>query len=148
MVFSMSQIWHFLGVVKFWLFFPYFMGNFGVKIFQVFRNSLKLFLPDRTGIWHVKNQIFFIIYACSLNKTTKTINELTNEQPRSHFFLTDPLFLLLVLLSWCWKTVVYCIMNSFIHVEKVFVISLLESTYFKVVPLLVVQIWYWQIWQK
>ena len=33
----------------------------------------------------------FIIYACCLNKTTKTINKLTNEQPRSHFFLTDPL---------------------------------------------------------
>ena len=33
----------------------------------------------------------FIIYACCLNKTTKTINELTNEQPRSQFFLTDPL---------------------------------------------------------
>ena len=34
----------------------------------------------------------FIIYACCLNKTTKTINKLTNEQPSSHFFLTDPLF--------------------------------------------------------
>ena len=33
----------------------------------------------------------FIIYTCCLNKTTKTINKLTNEQPRSHFFLTDPL---------------------------------------------------------
>ena len=38
-----------------------------------------------------KIKLFFIIYACSLNKTTKTINKLTNEQPRSHFFLTDPL---------------------------------------------------------
>ena len=35
----------------------------------------------------------FIIYACCLNKTTKTINTLTNEQPSSHFFLTDPLFI-------------------------------------------------------
>ena len=39
-----------------------------------------------------KIKLLFIIYACCLNKTTKTINELTNEQPRSHFFLTDPLF--------------------------------------------------------
>ena len=37
----------------------------------------------------------FIIYACCLNKTTKTINKLTNEQPSSHFFLTDPLSLLI-----------------------------------------------------
>ena len=33
-----------------------------------------------------KIKLFFIIYACSLNKTTKTINKLTNEQPSSHFF--------------------------------------------------------------
>ena len=38
-----------------------------------------------------KIKFSFIIYACCLNKTTKAINELTNEQPRSHFFLTDPL---------------------------------------------------------
>ena len=34
----------------------------------------------------------FIIYACCLNKTRKTIIKLTNEQPSSHFFLTNPLF--------------------------------------------------------
>ena len=38
-----------------------------------------------------KNKLSFIICACCLNKTTKTSNELTNEQPSSHFFLTDPL---------------------------------------------------------
>jgi len=38
-----------------------------------------------------KIKLLLIIYVCCLNKTTKTINELTNEQPRSHFFLTDPL---------------------------------------------------------
>ena len=38
-----------------------------------------------------KIKLSFIIYACCLNKTTKTINKLTNEQPSSHFFLTDPL---------------------------------------------------------
>ena len=38
-----------------------------------------------------KIKLLFIIYAYCLNKTTKTINELTNEQPSSHFFLTDPL---------------------------------------------------------
>ena len=42
-----------------------------------------------------KINITFIIYACCLNKTTKTINKLTNEQPSSHFFLTDPLSLLI-----------------------------------------------------
>ena len=38
-----------------------------------------------------KIKLSLIIYACCLNKTTKTINKLTNEQPSSHFFLTDPL---------------------------------------------------------
>ena len=38
-----------------------------------------------------KIKLLFIIYVCCLNKTTKTINKLTNEQPRSHFFFTDPL---------------------------------------------------------
>jgi len=28
----------------------YFMGNFGVKILQVFKNGSKLVFPDRTGI--------------------------------------------------------------------------------------------------
>ena len=53
MVFSMSQISYikyFLGVVKFLPFLLYFMGNFGVKNFQVFKDGLKLVLPDRTGI--------------------------------------------------------------------------------------------------
>ena len=94
MVFSMSQISHFkyFHVVKFWLFLLYFMRNFGVKAFQIFKNGSKLVLPDRTGIWHVKNQTFIYHFACCLNKTTKTINKLTNEQPSSHFFLTDPLY--------------------------------------------------------
>ena len=34
----------------------------------------------------------FIIYAYCLNKRTETINKLKNEQPSPHFFLTDPLF--------------------------------------------------------
>ena len=55
----------FLGVVKFWPFLLYFMGNFGVKNFQVFKNGSKLVLPDRTGIWHVKNQTF-IYHLCML----------------------------------------------------------------------------------
>ena len=38
-----------------------------------------------------KNKLSVIIHECCLNKTTKTINKLTNEQPSSHFFLTDPL---------------------------------------------------------
>ena len=38
-----------------------------------------------------KIKLSLIIYACCLNKTIKTINKLTNEQPSSHFFLTDPL---------------------------------------------------------
>ena len=38
-----------------------------------------------------KIKLSFIIYACCLNKRTKTINKLKNEQPSSHFFLTDPL---------------------------------------------------------
>ena len=41
-----------------------------------------------------KIELSFIIYACCLNKTAKTTNKLTNEQPSSHFFLTDPLFFL------------------------------------------------------
>ena len=52
-------------------------------------------LPDRTGIWHIKNQTFIIIHACFLNKTTKTISRLTNEQPSSHLFLTDPLLIII-----------------------------------------------------
>ena len=32
-----------------------------------------------------------------------------------HFFIVHPIFQLLALLSWCWKTVIYCIINSFIH---------------------------------
>ena len=32
-----------------------------------------------------------MICACCLIKTTETINKLTNKQPSSHFFLTDPL---------------------------------------------------------
>ena len=39
-----------------------------------------------------KIKLLLIIYACCLNKTTKTIDKLTNEQPSSHFFWTDPLF--------------------------------------------------------
>ena len=35
----------------------------------------------------LKIQFSFIIYACCLNKTTKTINKLTNEQPSSHFLV-------------------------------------------------------------
>ena len=63
------------------------MGNFGVGISQVFKNGSKLVLPDRTCIRLSSN-----IYAYCLNKTTKTINKLTNEQLRTHFFLNDPLF--------------------------------------------------------
>ena len=37
-----------------------------------------------------KIKLSFIIYACCLNKTTKTINKLTNEQPSSHFFWLTP----------------------------------------------------------
>ena len=40
----------FLGVVKFLPFLLYFMGNFGVKNFQVFKTGSKLVLPDRKGI--------------------------------------------------------------------------------------------------
>ena len=40
----------FLGVVKFWAFSLYFMVNFGVKIFEVFKNGSKLVLPDKGGI--------------------------------------------------------------------------------------------------
>ena len=36
----------------------------------------------------------FITYACCLNKMRKTIDKFTNEQPSSHFFLTDPLCVL------------------------------------------------------
>ena len=39
-----------LDVVKFLPFLLYFMGNFGVKNFKVFKNGSKLVLPDRTGI--------------------------------------------------------------------------------------------------
>ena len=39
-----------------------------------------------------KIKLSVVIYACCLNKTTKTINKISNEQPSSHFFLTDPLF--------------------------------------------------------
>ena len=38
--------------------FLLFIGNFGVKIFKVFENGLKLVLPDGTGIYHVKNHTF------------------------------------------------------------------------------------------
>ena len=38
-----------------------------------------------------KIKLLLIFYVCCFNKTTKTINELTNEQPSSLFFLTDPL---------------------------------------------------------
>ena len=37
-----------------------------------------------------KIKLSFIIHAYCLNKTTKAINKSTNEQPSSHFFLTDP----------------------------------------------------------
>ena len=68
------------------------MGNFGVKIFQVSKMDQNWFYLIEQASDMSKIKLFFIIYACCLNKTTKTINELTNEQPRSHYFLTDPLF--------------------------------------------------------
>ena len=37
------------------------------------------------------------------------------------------IFQLLVLLSWCWKTVVYCIINSFIHCHPRWFLTLLSS---------------------
>ena len=37
-----------------------------------------------------KIKLSFIICACCLNKTTKTINKLTNEYPSSHFFWLTP----------------------------------------------------------
>merc|ERR1711954_416089 len=37
-----------------------------------------------------KIKLSVIVYACCLNKTKK-MNKLTNEQPSSHFFLTNPL---------------------------------------------------------
>ena len=74
--------------------FTAFYGKFWREIFQVFKNGSKFVLPDRTGIWHVKIKLSFNIYACWLNKTTKTINKCTNELPGPHFFLTDPLSLL------------------------------------------------------
>ena len=49
-----------------------------------------------------KIQLSFIIYPCCLNKSTKTINKLTNEQPSSHFFLTDPLCTLHAMLPLFW----------------------------------------------
>ena len=56
------------------------MGNFGVKFFEVFKNWSKLVLPDRKGIWYVKNQTF-IIHLCMLfeynNINNRQINKWT-----------------------------------------------------------------------
>ena len=80
----------FVGVVKFWPYLLYFMGNFAVKIFQVFKNGSKLVLPDRTGIWHVKNQTF-IYHLCMLFEY--------NVLAQLSLFFTDPLCLLFLLMQ-------------------------------------------------
>ena len=91
----------FLDVKKFWPILLYFMGNIGVKIFQVFKNGSNWFYLIEQASDMSKIKLLLIFYVCCLNKTTKTINELTNEQPRSHFFLTDPLYVSLKL--WCYE---------------------------------------------
>ena len=67
-----------------------------------------------------KIKLLFIIYACCLNKTTKTINELTNEQPSSHFFLTDPLFILIMyyVILVMWINSIYNERNSLVALNK------------------------------
>ena len=59
-----------------------------------------------------KIKLLFIIYACCLNKTTKTLNKLTNEQPSSHFFLTDPLYDIWDMLNTMQK-------NAFLYVAQI-----------------------------
>ena len=48
----------FLDIENFWPFLLYFMGIFGKQKFEVDQNGIKLILPDRTGIWDVKNHTF------------------------------------------------------------------------------------------
>ena len=73
-------------------FLLHFIGNFGMKIFQVCKNGSKSIPPDiKQASAMSKIKLSVIVYACCLNKTTKTMNKLTNEQPSSHFFLTNPL---------------------------------------------------------
>jgi len=72
--------------------FAVFCGKFWSEKFSSF---LKM---DQNWFYLIKQasdmskiKLSFIIYAGFLNKTTKTTNNLTNEQPSSHFFPTDPL---------------------------------------------------------
>ena len=48
----------FSDIANFLPFLLYFMGIFGKQKFEVVENGTKLILPDRTGIWDVKNHTF------------------------------------------------------------------------------------------
>ena len=63
------------------------------KFFKFLKMDQNWFYPIEQASDISKIKFWSIIYACCLNETTKTIDKLTNEQPSSHFFLTDPLFL-------------------------------------------------------
>ena len=47
-----------LDIANFLPFLLYFMEIFGKFFFEVVENGTKLTLPDRTGIWDVKNHTF------------------------------------------------------------------------------------------
>ena len=47
----------FLDIANFWPFLLYFMGILGKIFFEVVECEMKLILPDRIGIWDVKNTI-------------------------------------------------------------------------------------------
>ena len=57
----------FLDIAKFWPFLLYFMGIYGKQKFEVVENEVELILPDRTGIYDVKNYIY-IHCLCTLSE--------------------------------------------------------------------------------
>ena len=61
------------------------------KFFKFVKMDQNLFHLIKQASAMSKIKLSVIVYACCLNKTTKTMNKLTNEQPSSHFFLTNPL---------------------------------------------------------
>merc|ERR1712081_88409 len=79
-----------------------------------------------------KIKLLLIIYVCCLNKTTKTINELTNEQPRSHFFLTDPLSSLKNGVAYFFRK--FIILESSIHIWFQYELPRLASDFARLPP--------------
>ena len=71
-----------------------FLGHFCCISLEILEWKFFKFVKMDQNLFHLIKQAFVmskikhsvIVYACCLNKTTKTMNKLTNEQPSSHFF--------------------------------------------------------------